>query len=452
MATRKDLLKAYGFTSQRLIKALVDRNPEDMNSPLRRVAMGTFASVMIGVLMFAAFGVVGWLNPAKTSKWQMDKTVVVDKTSGVVYAYLEDTLYPARNITSAKLATAGGPTVAVTTKSLASLDKLGATIGIADAPSALPDPSAMGGLPIRVCASQPQGRADRFTTMQIGDSAVPVPTTNPTVVVADDKGGEYLVIGGIAHLAPKRGDRSELLVDLGFTQVLTPGNAFVRGLPQGSTLDPPKIDGVDTTSAHPVGEVTKVGTVLELAGSTTTWYVLMTDGYAPISALEARALELQRRPTAKVTLADITSSQTSARDVAAPDLQGERPAPGASASSPNVAVCATWTDEVAPKITVDADDLPAATTQAKDGGVADSVTMPPLGGVLVQPDNVADPNANIALVTSGLRYGLADAEARAALGYAQTTVLAFPPQLIELIPQGLAAGEILSIPRSQQGR
>lgn len=446
MATRKDLLKAYGFTSQRLVKALVDRDPEDMTSPLRRVVMGSFASVMIGVLMVAAFGVIGWLNPAKTSKWQKDKTVVVDKTSGGVYAYLEDTLYPAYNITSAKLATAGGPTLAVTTKSLRTAPKIGPTIGIPGAPNQLPDPAAMTGS-VRLCSSAPQGGAKRFTTVEIGP-ALPTPTSNPAIRVDDEQGAQYLVIDGVAHLAPKIKNQA-IAISLGFPDAITPGNAFVKGLPMGATLDPPPITGSGGNSARPIGQAIKIGTVLELPGSSgTIWYVLLADGYAGISAIEATALQLQGSAKVTIDIKAISTAKVSATTVRAAGLPNTAPAPPGPLDR-NSAVCETWAGGPTPQISLDPTDLPTATRQATNPSQADLVRTPPLSGMLLQPDSVVDPAANVSLVTNDRRYGIADADALAALGYGSTPVRKLPDGLIELIPQGLSAGQILSIPRAQ---
>ena len=446
MATRKDLLKAYGFTSQRLVKALVDRNPEDMSSPLRRVAMGSFASVMIAVLMFAGFGIAGWLNPAKTAKWQKDKTVVVDKTSGGVYAYLEDTLYPAYNITSAKLATAGGPTVAVTTKSLRTAPQVGPTIGIPGAPNQLPDPAAMTGS-VRLCSSAPQGGADRFTTVEIGPT-LPIPSGNPAIRVDDDQGAQYLVFDGVAHLAPKINNQA-IAISLGFPDAITPGNAFVNGLPKGATLDPPPIEGRGDKSARPIGKATAIGTVLELPGSSgTTWYVLLDDGYATLSPIEAAALQLQGAKKVTVDLNAISTAKPSATTVRAPGLPATVPAPPATIDRDS-AVCETWSDQPAPQISIDPSDLPVATRQASNPNQADLVVTPPLSGMLLQPDSVVDAAANVSLVTDDRRYGVADADALTALGYGTTAVRQLPDGLIELIPQGLSAGQLLSIPRAQ---
>lgn len=445
MASRKDLLKAYGFTSQRLIKALVDRNPEDMTSPLRRVAMGSFASVMIGVLLFGAFGVAGWLNPAKTAKWQKDKTVVVDKTSGGVYAYLDETLYPTYNIASAKLATAGGPTVAVTTKSLRTAPKVGPTIGIPGAPNQLPDPVAMTGA-VRLCASAPQGGADRFTTVEIG-STLPIPAGNPAIRVDDDQGVQYLVIDGIAHLAPKINQQA-IAISLGFPDAITPGNAFVNGLPKGATLDPPPIDGRGEKSVRPIRQATTIGTVLELpSGSGANWYVLLADGYATLSPIEATALQLQGAKKVTVDLNAISTAKVSATTVRAPGLPQTVPAP--PSLDRDAAVCETWPDGAGPQISLHPTDLPAVTRQSSNANQADLVVTPPLSGLLVQPESVVDRDATVSLVTDDRRYGVADADALTALGYGTTPVRKLPDGLIELIPQGLSAGQILSIPRAR---
>lgn len=449
MASRKDLLKAYGFTSQRLIKALVDRDPEDMTSPLRRVTMGGFASLMIGILMFGAFGVAGWLNPAKTAKWQKDQTVVVDKTSGGVYAYLEETLYPAYNIASAKLATAGGPTVAVTTKSLRTAPRIGPTIGIPGAPNQLPDPVAMTGS-VRLCSSAPEGGADRFTTVQIGPD-LPIPSTNPAIRVDDDQGVQYLVIDGIAHQAPKI-KKQAIAISLGFSDAITPGNGFVNGLPKGATLDPPQIEGRGDNSARPIGKATVIGTVLELPGdSGTNWYVLLTDGYATLSPIEATALQLDGAAKVTVDLNAISTARTSATTVRAPGLPLTVPAPPGSLDR-DAAVCESWSDGPTPQISLAPTDLPAATRQSSNPNQADLVVTPPLSGMLVQPESVVDPAANVSLITSDRRYGVADIDALTALGYRTTPIRKLPDGLIELIPQGLSAGQILSIPRAQPPR
>ena len=51
MAARKDLLKAQAFVQQRLVSALVDREPDSQVPPLRRLSLGLFVSILVGALV-----------------------------------------------------------------------------------------------------------------------------------------------------------------------------------------------------------------------------------------------------------------------------------------------------------------------------------------------------------------------------------------------------------------
>lgn len=442
MASRKDLLKAQTFTSQRLVKALVNRSPDGLDAPLRRASMGTFASVMVSVLMVAAFGIIGWIHPGSSQKWKADKTVVVDTDAGVVFAYLGDSLYPAYNITSAKLATGGGPTVRVKSKSLAHFPRK-PEIGIPDAPAELPDPTLMDGYPIQLCSSAPKAKS-RFITVEIGGS-VPPPSGNPAVAVQDSAGGDYLVIEGRIHQVPNsQTGGAPLLNKLGFIQSMQPGNAFLRGLPAGTPLSPPKIPRLGTRSSSPSGKAVKVGDVLQDTTANTS-YVLLSDGMTPITDLQAAELEVTTRQSQPYPVdANTAAASRSATKIIPPaDLPAKRPDPTqAPADTGSSSVCATWTDNDKPPRLSFGDPTPEVTSHA-GSGAADKVVMAPVTGALLQP-NSATGDANISLITDGKRYGLADATARTAIGYGTSRVLRVPDQLLSLIPGGLKTG-VLSI-------
>ena len=61
MAARKDLLKAQAFVQQRLVSALVDREPDSQVPPLRRLSLGLFVSILVGALV-AVVGGVGFVG------------------------------------------------------------------------------------------------------------------------------------------------------------------------------------------------------------------------------------------------------------------------------------------------------------------------------------------------------------------------------------------------------
>ena len=128
MAARKDLLKAQAFTTQRLVSALVDRDPDNAVPPLRRLGIATFVGVLLAVVLVAGFGVVGYLSKPTSQTWQQANTIVIDISAGAVFVFLEHPdepdpakqlqLHPVPNITSAKLITKNGPVVPVRTASM----------------------------------------------------------------------------------------------------------------------------------------------------------------------------------------------------------------------------------------------------------------------------------------------------------------------------------------------
>lgn len=460
MATRKDLLKAHKFTSQRLVAALVDRDPDDLEPPLKRMVMGTFAGVMIAVLITAGFGVVGLIKKGGSQNWQSPGTVVIDESSGVVFAFLESEgnpegeLHPTLNITSARLATGGENIMSVKAKSLRGFPR-SYTIGIPGAPDQLPDPKDMSTYPIRTCSTKPD-QDKRFTTLQVADGDVPAESA--TVAVKDDSGVEYLVDDGTAFRLAAGKEHSPLLVDLGFSaSAVSPGNTWLKTLPQGTPLEPLAIEGVGKKSSSPLpDQPDEIGTLFMGKGSADTFYILLDDGLAAVKPLESRIWQLEHGTEPIEVDANVVAQHLSPSDqaepISAPDLPRDLPTPDEDyAGATDSSLCATWTDaETPPRIAIGA-ETPAASAAA-GGGYADKVEMPVLHGALVHPDDTTGNNPDVTLITDGKRYGVANPDAQTALGYAETTKDPIPAQLLALIPPGLENGLVLSVEEAQKER
>ncbi len=457
MATRKDLLKAQGFISQRLIKALVNRAPDDVVAPLKRITQGTFASIMVGVLAVAAFGVVGYLHPGTNTSWQQDNTVIIDKDAGGVYIYVDNKLFPVYNITSALLYTGGGRVVTVSSASLARVPREN-EVGIPRAPAQLPADADMKGYPIQLCSTPQAGT--RVSTLQIDQATVPTPGHSPTFAMRAPDGSEYLVIDGTAYYAPKpAGDKqSPILAALGFSDEIEPGLQFVNALLDKSltgkrqnALNAPTIANRGKPAQVRVGSVDTIGALLEVNDH--GYYVLLADGLAPITPIEAAALEVSTnvRPT-HVDAATIARYR-SATTVRSPYLPDVVPTPSAPTGMSGEAICATWTADDRPPIIGFGGQPPSASPRKGNNGTAvDAVFMPPVTSALMQPTSTADTSrtSNLSLVTNSYRYGIADQAARDALGYSDTTpVLRVNANLLSLIPQGLDPGQILAVPNKQ---
>lgn len=446
MASRKDLLKAHTFISGRLVAALVDRDPDNPEPPLRRLVTASWVGVMIGVLVLAGFGVVGLLRPGSSKNWQNDRTVIIDSSSGGVLVFLGGKLYPAHNIASAKLATAGGQVRTVSGSSLRDFPRE-PTIGIRQAPAQLPDAKDMAAFPIRTCSVAPPVGArfdDRLTTLEIGTGDVPGSSIS-FVARSDDGAREYLVADGRAFEMPTHA----LALHLGFgEQSVQPGDAWLRALPQGPALRPIDIPGRGSRSKQPVqGIDPTIGTVMHVDGAVRTSYVLLAEGLSEISPLEAAVLEVTYgKKSVPVRARDANEARNPLlRTVAHPAMPFTLPTRSPIADPARDSVCATWPEAGQPPRIAFAVSTPPVSQQAADPGVADAVVMPSLRGALLKAEGSVGPDDPGTLVVGGLKYGLADKEAKAALGYGQITPTPVSPSLLRLVPAGMTNGATLSV-------
>lgn len=446
MASRKDLLKAHTFITERLVAALVDRDPDNPEPPLKRLVTASWVGVMIGVLVLAGFGVVGLLRPGSSKNWQTDRTVIIDASSGGVLVFLGGKLFPVHNIASAKLATAGGEVKTVKASSLRDFPRQPA-IGIREAPKQLPDAKDMTAFPIRTCSvAAPVGARSsaRFTTLEIGTGEVPGGSAS-FVARSDDGEREYLVADGRAYEMPTHA----IALHLGFgEQAVAPGDAWLRALPQGPALKPIDIPGRGSRSRQPVAGIDPtIGTVMHVDGAVRTSYVLLSEGLSEISPLEAAVLEVAYgKKSVPVKPKDANDARNPLlRTVAHPAMPFTLPTRTQIADPARASVCATWAAAgQTPRIAFDAPTPPVG-ARATNPENADTVVMPSLRGALLKVEGSVGADDPGVLVVDGLKYGLADKDAKAALGYGQITPTAVSPAVLRLVPAGMAGGGTLSV-------
>ena len=466
MAARKDLLKAQAFTTQRLVSALVDRDPDNAVPPLRRLGIATFVGVLLAVVLVAGFGVVGYLSKPTSQTWQQANTIVIDISAGAVFVFLEHPdepdpakqlqLHPVPNITSAKLITKNGPVVSVRTASLASAVR-GQAYGIVKAPSQLPDPKDMSAFPLRVCSipadldqvtRQPR---TRFTTLEIG-VAPPAPR-NDTVAAIDSAGTQYLIMNGRRYVLPKTGGGKSPLLDGAFALELRV-DSWVDSLPVDPPLEALTIPGFGNPPTRPgagnIGRIVSTGDTR--FPEQLTYWVLLSDGYSRVGYLDMRLLVLRdkREPTnVPETEVKDYSSRTSLQST----LPMERPRfynNGGSFADLNV--CATYAEgREYPSITVDSASVPTVPASAlpkSDQVQADRYELivgVPGGGALVRDRESLASGGGAQLIWQNKRYGIPDAESKAALGYADKPAVApVWGGILRRIPSGLDSGVLLS--------
>ena len=142
MQTRRDLLQAHRLMTQRAALALLQGEPDPPDQPLRRLNMGLISSVLVAVIVTAAFAVWGILAPGHAQGLTSPGTLIIDSQTGTSYIWCEHRrLCPAENYASARLAlgTSSPDQHTVSQASLARYPR-GPLIGIPGLPEPLPVP------------------------------------------------------------------------------------------------------------------------------------------------------------------------------------------------------------------------------------------------------------------------------------------------------------------------
>src|SRR6202044_1702062 len=153
MQTRRDLLQAHRLMTQRAALALLQAEPDPPDQPLRRLNVGLISSVLVAVIVAAAFGVWGLLAPGGAQGLTSAGTLIIDSQTGTSYIWCDHhELCPVLNYASARLAL-GLSAPDQRTVSQASLAQYprGPLIGIPGLPQPLPDASSLVGQPWSVC-------------------------------------------------------------------------------------------------------------------------------------------------------------------------------------------------------------------------------------------------------------------------------------------------------------
>lgn len=479
MASRKDLLKAQTFTTQRLVSAFVDRDPDKTTNPLKRVGVATFVSIMLAIVLVAGTALIGFLKPGNSSAWRSTKGVIQDINSGALFIYVpgpngaDGLLLPMADIASARLA-AG--TTTVTTVKTAKLQGVPQDVlrGIVNAPRQLPAPAEIKPYPLRLCATPTDSAGQRYLTMEVGQGRSHQVSDDVSVVVKAQDGESYLLVDGVYHKLWRKGSAS--VVELGLP-VVTSAQArrsvdyWLAAQPLGEPIEPLKLPDVGgVPSSRQAQPDLLIGSVAMVAASElgpAQYFIQTPDGLARTTYLnmitELAANERQNRPVVLDAAIAAANMSTRTPELRTPGLRFDPPTPPVDATlGPDDALCATYVDpaknggRTTPVITLGdpTPDLPAVVTKRPPAdGFIDYMKLAPLQGALLE--NMAstpgmEGDSASWLVLGDRRYGIPTLADRQALGYPPpdekggATVVAVPGMFIRLIPDGLPQGRKLT--------
>jgi type VII secretion protein EccB len=458
VASKRDQLHAYQFLVQRVISALVTRETDPEQPPFRRPVNAAFGGIAIAVIMLAAVGVYGVINPGGNQTWADGKKVVVEKETGTRYVYLDGRLHPVANYTSALLALDDhADTVSVSRDSLAGVPR-GPRIGIQDAPDDLPGPDGVLADPWTLC-SQPAadltGTVVPTSVLMVGQTVRDGLTLRGEAVLADvpETGERYLVLRGYRHLVSKP-DQLAVGLALQATPAVRVSPAVIESIPAGRPIAPIPVAQMGQP-ARVVRPDVLAGQLFAVSTSRGVQFYLAEVGQLrPITELQydiqrayqetAKAYPNQE-PTA-LPMGLIEASGAPQPSVA-PAKPGDPPAvrPDFVRMDDDATLCLTFPPGASvPWVTLEpvlppVDPMSATPKRTEQGAVlADRVLVPAGRAVVVEAVPSADtPRGTFLVVTDqGVAHALASAEVLKVLGYGDVTPVRMPAGLVARIPLG----------------
>ncbi|SEM05125.1 type VII secretion protein EccB [Nonomuraea pusilla] len=451
MQTRKDLYQAHRLMQQRLGMALLQAEPDVPESPMRRHNVAMFSGILIGVLITAAFGVWGLVRPGGATKLADPGQVLVEEETGATYVYSQEQgrLLPVANYVSARLLLDASD-VKVRNVSAASLAELprGPLVGIAGAPDSLPARERLVKGPWSVCVTEapgPAGTPVPYVTLVAGSDVGGTPLGGQALVVADDQ--QSWVVWNDRRM--RAGTTALRAMNARPRKV---PSTWINAIPPGPDLAAPKIRGLGARTRGPDGRAAAVGqvfTVPGVGGAPARWYVLLSDGLAPVNLTQATLLledPATKRAYGKrrAVPIEIDAATANARPSAVTLTVGGMPTSLPRAAGSSGPLCSvyggTQNGSAAARVTVGSTmQIPVPATRG-DQEHFDQVLLPPgsavLGGLLPGDGQKEFVQTYFLLTDQGRKYPLLSGQQINTLGYGAEDVAPMPDNLVHLLPEG----------------
>ncbi|MEU9348156.1 type VII secretion protein EccB [Streptomyces sp. NPDC048278] len=428
MQSRRDHLQAYQFATGRLASALVSGDPGTGEAPMRRSGLGAAFGVMVAALLVVAAVVYGLIKPADTDSWAKAGALVVEKETGTRYIYVNGRLHPTVNYSSALLALGGTSGVQdVSRAGLADVPR-GTPIGIPGAPDDIAQPSALLTGAWTDCLHPGSGSGE-VLDFDPG-SARPLPL-DARVLVSGPDGTEYVLWQGIKY--PVGGRTALIALGLDTEEPVKAPSAWLNALSTGTAIAHAVIPGAGTGSRTVAGSHAQTGQLFRtVVGDDIHYYILKSDGMAPITATEAALLAAApggHQPR-QVSPADVAAVQASADHSLLhriPDLLG-----GTDATTGGAALC----------LLQSVDGSRVRTSVVRETGRAatkgSAIVVPPEHAVLAIPPRKTSDSSTpdpYLITDQGVKYQLIG-QAAESLGYGGTTPRVLPQSTLDQITSG----------------
>jgi type VII secretion protein EccB len=255
------------------------------------------AALVLSILLVAI--IAGWmmlLNVLKPTGAAGESAIIGDRDSGAIYARIDGRLYPALNLTSARLATGTANPPTWVKRSEIAKYPTGPLIGIPGAPAAMPvNRSTISAWAVCDTAGRPRSGEKPVVTSIAGTldgGGRAAQLADDAGVLVTFEGNTYVIWGGKrSQVDPaSRATTLSLGLDPGVTSPVEISRSLYDGLPATEPLRVPEVPQAGTPSTWVSGS--QVGAVLQTqtAGGGKQFYVLLPDGVQKITSFVADLL------------------------------------------------------------------------------------------------------------------------------------------------------------------
>ncbi|WP_305092343.1 type VII secretion protein EccB [Prescottella sp. R16] len=456
-------ISGYRFLVRRMEHALVRRDVRMLHDPMRSQSRALAVGVVIACLGLAGCAALALIRPQDKIG---DASIVVGKDSGAMFVAMDDALHPVLNLASARLIVGEAATPAVVAEAEIDARPRGALVGIPGAPSALPTGPGADGTPWTVCDTVAgDGTATAATTIVVGEPAwndrvAPAAGGEALLVEHDDR--TYLVYDGRRAAVD--------LTDRGVTRALGLEGARPRPVSRGLLNAIPEVPAITApviagSGGRPTYETAgrTIGSVVSVKrGDEPHYYVVLRGGVQEVgeaAALLIHFTDSQGRSEVPTVAPDALAGAPTVHEL---DTASFPRTPPRLVGADRPVGCLTWTPRppaegdgsgsVDADLTVSAgralpipdEARPVRLAQADGpGDAADAAYVRPGNGGFVQTTGLESGSARkgglFFVADTGVRYGIADADAATALGFDVPGAPA-PWRIVELLAPGPALG------------
>ena len=213
MASKTELLQAQAFNRRRLQTAFTSGAPGGRELPPGKPLRGVVVSIALGILTIIVSLLIGTFTGSLPKDWSKGAIIVV-QGEGSRYVAIGETLYPVRNLASARLLSGTTKITSVPASKLDDIKRDPMPVGIEDAPDYLPAPDRQytGAWLSCVASDAPL----EISTRLLGDRPG---AANQAALVKDDDGGYWFVQGDRRYKVDKENVAVVASVFLGIDDV-----------------------------------------------------------------------------------------------------------------------------------------------------------------------------------------------------------------------------------------